>query len=285
MAKEKTLADAFHETLKDVYFAEKASVRALKKSAKAAGSAQLRTAFEEHMEESATQVERLVQVFEIIGKPARAKTCDAMQGLTSEMEDDLEDFGESPAADDVLIGCAQAMEHYEIARYGLLKTWAGKLGYDEAVTLLDQTLQEEKRADELLSQIAGPSGRSGLRPRSAWAAAHKHVGLRVFRYRRIMSRPRMLIIVGSGRRELGMPFRVSAGAEGAVTIITESVEEAIKLAAGLRAEGKTPVIQTLDGVAVEFVAFEKADNSAFAAPSLGLEEARPVQDLASDLDE
>ena len=154
MATEKTLADAFHETLKDVYFAEKASVRALKKSAKAAQSAELKQAFEHHQEESATQVERLTEIFEIIGKPARAKTCDAMQGLTSEMEEDLEDFGGSPAADDVLIGCAQAMEHYEIARYGLLKTWAGKLGYDDAVKLLDLTLKEEKKADELLSQIA-----------------------------------------------------------------------------------------------------------------------------------
>lgn len=155
MAKDKTLADAFHETLKDVYYAEKQSVRALKKSAKAAQSAELKKAFEDHQEESAEQVERLVQVFEIIGKPARAKTCEAMQGITSEMEEDLEDFGGSPASDDVLIGCAQAIEHYEIARYGLLKTWAGKLGYDEAVTLLDKTLQEEKAADELLTKVAG----------------------------------------------------------------------------------------------------------------------------------
>ncbi|WP_271168639.1 hypothetical protein [Hansschlegelia plantiphila] len=82
-----------------------------------------------------------------------------------------------------------------------------------------------------------------------------------------------------------MPFRVSAGAVGAVTIVTETVEQAIKLAATLTAEGKTPVIQTLDGVAVELVAFEKADNSAFAAPDLGIETARRDQDLASDLDE
>ena len=153
MAKEKTLADAFHETLKDVYYAEKQSVRALKKSAKAAESPELKKAFEDHQVESQEQVERLNEVFEIIGKPARAKTCEAMQGLTSEMEEDLEDFGGTAAADDVLIGCAQAIEHYEIARYGLLKTWAGKLGYDEAVVLLDKTLQEEKKTDELLSKI------------------------------------------------------------------------------------------------------------------------------------
>ena len=99
-------------------------MKALKKSAKAAEHDELRQAFETHAEESAHQVERLQQVFEIIGKPARAKTCEAMQGLTSEMEEDLEDFGGSPAADAVLIGCAQAVEHYEIARYGMLKTWA-----------------------------------------------------------------------------------------------------------------------------------------------------------------
>ena len=154
MATEKTLADAFYETLKDVYYAEKQSVKALKKSAKAAQSDDLTQAFTRHAEESATQVERLTQVFEIIGKPARAKTCEAMQGLVSEMESDLEDFGDTDAADQVLIGCAQAVEHYEIARYGLLKSWAGKLGYDDAVELLDATLQEEKATDELLTQIA-----------------------------------------------------------------------------------------------------------------------------------
>ncbi len=154
MANQKTLADAFYETLKDVYYAERQSVKALKKSAKAAESDELKQAFTKHAEESATQVERLTQVFEIIGKPARAKTCEAMQGITSEMESDLEDFGDTDAADHVLIGCAQAVEHYEIARYGLLKSWAGKLGYDEAVTLLDETLQEEKATDDLLTQIA-----------------------------------------------------------------------------------------------------------------------------------
>jgi ferritin-like metal-binding protein YciE len=154
MAKEKTLHDAFHETLKDVYYAERQSVKALNKSAKAAESDELRQAFETHAEESAHQVERLQQVFEIIGKTARGKTCEAMQGLTAEMEEDLEDFGETPAADAVLVGCAQAVEHYEIARYGTLKTWAGQLGYADAAKLLDETLQEEKRTDALLSKIA-----------------------------------------------------------------------------------------------------------------------------------
>jgi len=154
MAKPKTLHDAFYETLKDVYYAEKQSVKALKKSAKAAEHPELRQAFETHAEESAQQVERLTQVFEIIGKPARAKTCEAMQGIVSEMEEDLEEFEGSPAADAVLAACAQAVEHYEIARYGTLKTWASQLGHEDAAALLDETLQEEKKTDALLSKIA-----------------------------------------------------------------------------------------------------------------------------------
>jgi len=151
---EKTLKDAFYETLKDVYYAERQSVRALKKSARAAQSPELKQAFNTHAEESATQVERLVQIFESIEKTPRGKTCEAMQGLSAEMEEDLGDFSGSEAADDVLIGCAQAIEHYEIARYGTLRSWAAKLGYADAEKLLAQTLEEEKKTDELLTQIA-----------------------------------------------------------------------------------------------------------------------------------
>jgi ferritin-like metal-binding protein YciE len=151
--KEKNLTDAFYETLKDVYFAEKRSVKALKKSAKAAQTPELKEAFEHHRDESAHQVERLTQVFEILGKPARTKTCNAMQGLVSEMEDDLDDFGSTNAGDDVLIGCAQAMEHYEIARYGQLKNWAHKIGLKDAAKLLGETLEEEKAANALLTRI------------------------------------------------------------------------------------------------------------------------------------
>ncbi len=151
---EKTLKDAFYETLKDVYYAEKAGLRSLKKAVKAAQSEELKAALTEHGEQSQHHVERLQQVFEILGKPARAKTCEAMQGITTEMEEDLEDFGGSEASDDVLIGCAQAVEHYEIARYGVLKTWARKLGLDEAESLLSETLEEEKQSDEKLSRIA-----------------------------------------------------------------------------------------------------------------------------------
>jgi ferritin-like metal-binding protein YciE len=155
---EKTLADAFYETLKDVYFAEKAGLRSLKKAVKAAQAPQLKAVLTEHSEESQHQVERLLQVFEILGKPARSKTCEAMQGITSEMEEDLEDFGGSGAADEVLIGCAQAVEHYEIARYGLLAGWAKKLGMDDAASLLNETLEEEKQADIKLSRVAESLG-------------------------------------------------------------------------------------------------------------------------------
>ena len=158
---EKTLKDAFYETLKDVYYAEKAGLRSLKKAVKAAKNPELKQALTEHGEESQHQVERLTQVFELLNKPARAKTCEAMQGITSEMEEDLEDFGGSEAADDVLIGCAQAIEHYEIARYGMLKTWARKLGLDEAESLLQETLEEEKRADQRLTNIAESMAGSG----------------------------------------------------------------------------------------------------------------------------
>ena len=159
--KQKTLDDAFYETLKDVFYAEKQSVRALKKSAKSAEDEELKQAFATHADESAHQVERLQQVFEIIGKPARTKTCEAMQGLSAEMEEDLEDFAGTPAADAVLIGCAQAIEHYEIARYGTLKTWATQLGHEDAAKLLDETLQEEKRTDEFLTQIAERANAKG----------------------------------------------------------------------------------------------------------------------------
>ena len=151
---DKTLKDAFYETLKDVYYAERQSVRTLKKSARAAQSPELKQAFTTHAEESNAQVERLVQVFESIDKAPRGKTCEAMQGLSAEMEEDLGDFSGSEAADDVLIGCAQAIEHYEIARYGTLRSWAAKLGYADAEKLLAQTLEEEKKTDELLTQIA-----------------------------------------------------------------------------------------------------------------------------------
>ena len=154
MPTEKNLSDAFYETLKDVYFAEKQALKACKKSAKAATHPDLKAAFANHANETEHQIERLGSIFEMIGKPARAKTCAAMLGIMTEMEEDLEAFGGTQAADAVIIGCGQAIEHYEIARYGMLRTWAMQLGLPNAAKLLDETLKEEKAADILLTQIA-----------------------------------------------------------------------------------------------------------------------------------
>jgi ferritin-like metal-binding protein YciE len=154
MAKEKTLEDLFHETLKDIYFAEKALVKALPRMAKAAQSDELREAFERHLEETEGQVERLDAVFKELGKPARAKTCEAIKGLTEEAKEVMKDFKGTDALDAGLLSAAQAVEHYEISRYGTLKAWAEQLGLKQAVRLLDATLQEEKNTDQILTEIA-----------------------------------------------------------------------------------------------------------------------------------
>jgi len=154
MAKEKTLEDLFYDTLKDIYFAERQILRALPKMARAAQSTELKAGFEKHREETEGHVERLQQVFEIIGKRAQGKTCEAIQGIIAEGEEIMEEFKATPAIDAGLISAAQAVEHYEIARYGTLKTWAQTLGFKEAVTLLDQTLQEEGKTDQLLTKLA-----------------------------------------------------------------------------------------------------------------------------------
>lgn len=150
----KDLSDLFTDTLKDIYFAEKQILRALPKMAKAAETPELREAFEHHREETEGQVERLEKIFESMGKPARGKTCDAIVGILDEGKEIMEDYKETEALDAGLASSAQAVEHYEIARYGTLKTWAKQLGMTEAVTLLDQTLQQEIAADKLLSRLA-----------------------------------------------------------------------------------------------------------------------------------
>jgi len=140
--KQKTLDDLFLETLKDMYHAEKQILRALPKMGKAADSDQLRQAFETHRKETEGQVARLEQVFEMLGKPARGKPCEAIQGIIEEGKEVMEDFKGSDALDAGLLAGAQAVEHYEISRYGTLKTWAMQLGLNDAAELLDQTLQE-----------------------------------------------------------------------------------------------------------------------------------------------
>lgn len=154
MAKQKMLEDLFLDTLKDIYYAERQIVKALPKMAKAAESEELRTAFKNHLQETHGQIERLQQVFEILGKRAQGKTCEAIQGLIEEGDEIIEEFSESPAIDAGLISAGNAVEHYEIARYGTLKTWATLLKMPEAAKLLDANLQEEHKADELLTKLA-----------------------------------------------------------------------------------------------------------------------------------
>ncbi|CAH1658685.1 MAG: ferritin-like domain-containing protein [Chelatococcus sp.] len=154
MAKEQNLETLFHETLKDILYAEKQILKALPKMARNADSEQLKQAFLAHREETDTHVERLQQIFEMLDKPARGKTCDAILGIVEEGKEVMEEFSGSPALDAGLTASAQAVEHYEIARYGTLKTWATQLGMKDAAKLLDQTLQEEIKTDKLLTQLA-----------------------------------------------------------------------------------------------------------------------------------
>jgi ferritin-like metal-binding protein YciE len=154
MSKDKTLQDLFLDTLKDIYFAEKKILGALPKMAKAAQSEQLKAAFEKHEGETEHQVERLEKVFKTIGETPKGKTCDAIMGILEEGKEIMDEYEDMPALDAGLLAAAQAVEHYEISRYGSLKTWATELGYDDAVKLLDATLNEEKKTDAALSKLA-----------------------------------------------------------------------------------------------------------------------------------
>jgi ferritin-like metal-binding protein YciE len=155
MAKEpKNLDDLFHNTLKDIYFAEKKILATLPKMAKAAQNQELKAAFEKHYTETEGQVDRLEQVFAIIKQKPQGKTCAAIVGITKEGAEIMQEYKGSPALDAGLLAAAQAVEHYEISRYGTLRTWAEELGLDDAVTLLDATLDEEEATDEALTKIA-----------------------------------------------------------------------------------------------------------------------------------
>ncbi|MDB5653502.1 MAG: hypothetical protein JWQ94_1115 [Tardiphaga sp.] len=154
MPKDKDLNDLFLDTLKDIYFAEKQILKALPKMAKAATSDKLRAAFEKHEGETEGQIERLEQVFEILDKPARGKTCDAIMGILDEGKEIMDEYKGTSALDAGLLAAAQAVEHYEISRYGTLKTWATELGMKDVVRLLDETLKQEKTTDETLSKLA-----------------------------------------------------------------------------------------------------------------------------------
>jgi ferritin-like metal-binding protein YciE len=153
-AKEKTLEDLFLHTLKDVYYAEKQILKSLPKMAKAAESEELKQAFETHRQETEGQIERLEEVFKMLGKAARGVQCEAINGIIEEGKEVMEDFADSAALDAGILAAAQAVEHYEITRYGSLKTWAQELGMTDAVGLIDQNLQEEKKTDMLLTELA-----------------------------------------------------------------------------------------------------------------------------------
>src|SRR6478752_6617483 len=155
MAKEpKTLDDLFHDTLKDIYFAEKKILATLPKMAKAAQNEELKAAFEKHRTETEGQIERLEKVFAVIEKKPQGKTCAAIVGITEEGAEIMEEYKGSPALDAGLLAAAQAVEHYEISRYGTMIAWADELGLDDAVGLLEETLEEEKDTDATLTEMA-----------------------------------------------------------------------------------------------------------------------------------
>lgn len=155
--KQRTLDDLFYDTLKDIYYAERKIVKTLPKMARAASDEKLKSAFKKHLEQTESHVVRLQQCFEILGKRAQGKTCDAIEGIIAEGEEIIEEFSDTPALDAGLISSAQAVEHYEITRYGTLKRWAETLGYKDVAKLLDQTLQEEGQTDKDLTQLAESS--------------------------------------------------------------------------------------------------------------------------------
>ena len=150
----KNLDQLFHDTLKDIYFAERKILSTLPKMAKAAHSEKLKAAFEKHHGETEGHVARLEQVFAAINQKPQGKTCAAIVGITDEGAEIMEEYKGSPALDAGLLAAAQAVEHYEMSRYGTLRTWAEELGLKKAATLLEATLKEEKATDEALTQIA-----------------------------------------------------------------------------------------------------------------------------------
>jgi ferritin-like metal-binding protein YciE len=182
-----TLDKLFEETLRDIYYAEKAILKNLPKMAKKASSEKLVAAFEEHIDQTEGQVERLEQIFEMIGKSARGKRCPAIDGLAEEASEIMQEADDDTVRDAGILAAAQAVEHYEISRYGTLAAWAEKLGLTEAVSLLEATLEEEKLTDQKLSELAlseinvaaddgeekeERSGRKGGRGRQRSESAH-----------------------------------------------------------------------------------------------------------------
>jgi ferritin-like metal-binding protein YciE len=164
---DKGLEDLFLDGIKDIYYAEKKILRALPKMARGSESEEVAAAFEKHRDETQNQVERLERVFELMEKPARGKTCPAIDGIIEEGSEILEAYKGAPAVDAGLVAAAQSVEHYEIARYGTLIAWAEQLGMNEAAELLKQTLDEEEKTDEALSAL----GEGGVNQRAMRQAA------------------------------------------------------------------------------------------------------------------
>ncbi len=148
------LADLFHDELRDILSAERQLIEAIPKMAKMAKSEELKNAFEKHLEQTIAQATRVEEAFADTGKPARAKTCEAMKGLIKEASSMMEEKAAPEVMDAALIACAQKVEHYEIATYGTLCTWATLLGYTDALELLKRNLNEEEETDEVLTAIA-----------------------------------------------------------------------------------------------------------------------------------
>jgi ferritin-like metal-binding protein YciE len=165
----RSMEELFHAQLQDVYFAEKQLLKALPKLAKNSTNEQLAQAFTHHLKETEGQVDRLEKIFELIEKKPRGRKCDAILGIIEEGQEVIDDVDDDAVRDAGLVAAGQAAEHYEIARYGTLAAWAQLLGLGDAVELLNETLAEEKKADELLTSIAadGVNEAAAERPREA----------------------------------------------------------------------------------------------------------------------
>jgi ferritin-like metal-binding protein YciE len=177
--KAQSLQDLYLEQLKDLYDAENQLIKALPKLAKAASTEELRNAFEEHLEQTKEHAQRLETIFEGMGEKAKGQKCKGMEGLIKEGSEVIEEDMAEGVKDAALIAAAQRVEHYEIAGYGTVRTFANLLGESEAANLLEKTLEEEKEADELLGGIAEeinvsiPQGRDGNAKRTATASGRK----------------------------------------------------------------------------------------------------------------
>ena len=150
----KTMHDLFVETLKDIYYAEKHILKAMPSMAKKAHASELKKALESHRQETEGQIERLEKVFEMLDVPARGRKCEAIEGILSEAKEHMKEIEDDDVLDASVIAFAQTIEHYEICRYGTLIEWGKDLGFNDAVELLQQTLEQEKNDDRLLAQIA-----------------------------------------------------------------------------------------------------------------------------------